>query len=75
MNTLFMLTTELEDFPPDVPTVAENQDASVAADSPATTATDAGPDDQPKRKRGKRKVMKKTTQRDAKGYLGICCLM
>jgi DNA polymerase delta subunit 3 len=40
-------------------------------DSPATVATDPAPDyDAPKRKRGKRKVLKKTTKRDEKGYLG-----
>jgi DNA polymerase delta subunit 3 len=30
------------------------------------------PSQEPKRKRGKRKVLKKTTKRDEKGYLGLC---
>ena len=51
----------------------ESQDTSITADSPQTIATDPIPDE-PKRKRGKRKVLKKTTKRDEKGYLGSHCL-
>ena len=64
---------ELEDFPADelVPAAAEeSQDSTMAtAESPATPATDSQADE-PKRKRGKRRVHKKTTKRDEKGYLG-----
>jgi hypothetical protein len=65
------LTSELEDFPPDVPVTEESQDTNitdtnVTADSPATDT----PVEEPKRKRGKRKVLKKITKRDEKGYLG-----
>lgn len=49
----------------------ESQDTSMAADSPATIATDTPAGTPPKRKRGKRKILKKTTKRDEKGYLGI----
>ena len=47
----------------------EIQETAVTADSPQTVATDP-PSQEPKRKRGKRKVLKKTTKRDQKGYLG-----
>ena len=63
---------ELEDFPPDVsePPVAE--ESQETADTPLTaTPTEPTGAEEPKRKRGKRKVMKKTTKRDEKGYLGI----
>jgi len=60
---------ELEDFPPDAPAMEESQDTTVTPDSPQTVATDP-PSQEPKRKRGKRKVLKKTTKRDEKGYLG-----
>src|ERR1700737_3364456 len=59
---------ELEDFPPDEAVnalVDESQDTA-ATDSPAG---DIAPDEPPKRKRGKRKVLRKITQRDDKGYL------
>jgi DNA polymerase delta subunit 3 len=63
------LISELEDFPPDAPVVEESQetvtDTVATADSPATDI----PIDEPKRKRGKRKVLRKTTKRDEKGYL------
>jgi hypothetical protein len=51
--------------------VAESQDTEVTADSVAaeSSAMDTA-DEQPKRKRGRRKVLKKTTKRDDKGYLG-----
>jgi hypothetical protein len=51
--------------------VAESQDPEVMADSfkAESPAMDTA-DDLPKRKRGKRKVLKKTTKRDDKGYLG-----
>ena len=64
---------ELEDFPADeLPPAAEeeSQDSTMAtAESPATPAT-ASQADEPKRRRGKRRVLKKTTKRDEKGYLG-----
>jgi hypothetical protein len=66
-----ILTIELEDFPPEAPPMEESQDTSITADSPATVATDTPADEAPKRKRGKRKVLRKTTKRDDKGYLGI----
>jgi hypothetical protein len=65
------LILELEDFPPDeVPVVAqeESQDTAVSAESPIMATP---PSQDPKRKRGKRKVLKKTTKRDEKGYLGL----
>jgi len=69
---------ELEDFPADEPALRgaaeESQDSTMAtAESPATPVTDSQADE-PKRKRGKRKVLKKTTKRDEKGYLGTCGL-
>jgi DNA polymerase subunit Cdc27 len=48
----------------------ESQNTAETTDSPQTVATDPVPDE-PKRKRGKRKVLKKTTKRDEKGYLGM----
>ena len=63
------MTLELENFPPDAPAMGESQDTTVTADSPQTIETDP-PSQEPKRKRGKRKVLKKTTKRDEKGYLG-----
>jgi len=65
------LILELEDFPPDeVPVVTqeESQDTAVSAESPIMATP---PSQDPKRKRGKRKVLKKTTKRDEKGYLGL----
>ena len=45
-------------------------------DSPAPIAADIAADEEaPKRKRGKRKVLRKTTKRDEKGYLGIFILL
>jgi DNA polymerase subunit Cdc27 len=62
---------ELEDFPPDPP-LEDSQDTSIAVDSPVPAATDMTVNEEaPKRKRGKRKVLRKTTKRDEKGYLGI----
>lgn len=64
--------SELEEFPADEPVppaTEESQDTIATADSPQTAATDSQVDE-PKRKRGKRKVLKKTTKRDEKGYLG-----
>ena len=63
------LTLELEDFPPDANAMEDSQDTAVTADSPATPPTDTVTEE-PKRKRGKRKVLKRTTKRDEKGYLG-----
>jgi hypothetical protein len=65
-----ILIIELEDFPPDAPAMEESQDTSIAADSPVTIPTNT-PAEASKRKRGKRKVLRKTTKRDDKGYLGI----
>jgi DNA polymerase subunit Cdc27 len=62
---------ELEDFPPDAPTMQESQDTTVTEDSPPASAPETV-SDEPKRKRGKRKVLKRTTKRDEKGYLGNC---
>ena len=63
---------ELEDFPPDAPATEEHQDTEGTANSPPTVEVAAEPASQEfKRKRGKRKVLKKTTKRDEKGYLGI----
>jgi hypothetical protein len=67
---------ELEEFPEaPTPIVEESQDTAMT-DSPAPTQGTApetveSAEDQPKRKRGKRKVLRKTTKRDEKGYLGI----
>jgi len=65
---------ELEDFP-EAPVGEDNQDTAMSTDSPATTDVSAAEpvqiEDQPKRKRGKRKVLKKSTKRDEKGYLGM----
>jgi DNA polymerase delta subunit 3 len=47
----------------------ESQDTAVPENSQQTEATDTVLEE-PKRKRGKRKVLKKTTKRDEKGYLG-----
>jgi hypothetical protein len=63
------VTLELEDFPPDAPAMEESQDTTVSADSPQIIAADPS-SQEPKRKRGKRKVLKRTTKRDEKGYLG-----
>lgn len=69
------LIVELEDFPPDPP-LEDSQDTSIAVDSPAPVAADIVADEEaPKRKRGKRKVLRKTTKRDDKGYLGIFTLL
>jgi|SRR5579859_5155316 hypothetical protein len=70
-----ILIVELEDFPPDPP-LEDSQDTSIALDSPAPVAADIAADEEaPKRKRGKRKVLRKTTKRDEKGYLGIFILL
>lgn len=61
----------LEDFPDAPSTVEDSQDTPMTTDSPATTDVPAPEEQQPKRKRGKRKVLKKTTKRDEKGYLGV----
>ena len=50
----------------------DSQDTTMSIDTPIT-ATPEDQEPQPKRKRGKRKVLKKTTKRDEKGYLGTCC--
>ena len=65
-----MLILELEDFPPDeVPVVQEeSQETAVSGEFPPVATP---PSQEPKRKRGKRKVLKKTTKRDEKGYLGL----
>ena len=60
------LMIELEDFPPDAPVEGGEEKVETPAESGAETPTE----DIPKRKRGKRKVLKKTTKRDEKGYLG-----
>jgi len=67
------LTSELEDFPPDdIPAASapqeDSQDTALSGETPMATP----PSQDPKRKRGKRKVLKKTTKRDEKGYLGSC---
>lgn len=61
--------SELEDFPPDAPAMEESQDTTMTEDSPQPTAPDTV-SNEPKRKRGRRKVLKRTTKRDEKGYLG-----
>ena len=63
------LTSELEDFPHDAPPMEDSQDTVMTTESPATPVTDVAAEE-PKRKRGKRKILKKTTKRDEKGYLG-----
>ena len=70
---LVLMMIELEDFPPDPAPVEESQSTALSVDSPATAITEppvAAEDQVPKRKRGKRKVLRKTTKRDEKGYLG-----
>jgi hypothetical protein len=61
---------ELEDFPPDE-AIGDTKDDSMTVEPPQVTEEPAPVE--PKRKRGKRKVLRKTTQRDEKGYLGISC--
>ena len=46
----------------------ESQDTAMSVESPIGATP---PSQDPKRKRGKRKVLKKTTKRDEKGYLGM----
>jgi len=68
---------ELEDFP-EAPVAEDSQDTdSQAMTEVCTTQEEPTPptEEHPKRKRGKRKVLKKTTKRDEKGYLGIYCLL
>jgi hypothetical protein len=60
---------ELEDFPPDAPELEENKDDAMKTESPPAAVVEVVSDEH-KRKRGKRKVLKKTTKRDEKGYLG-----
>jgi hypothetical protein len=48
----------------------ERQDSTMTVDSPPKETTEPV-HNEPKRKRGKKKVMKRTTKRDDKGYLGI----
>jgi hypothetical protein len=62
---------ELEDFPPDAPAMEESQDTTMTEDSPQPVTVDTA-SDEPKRKRGKRKVLRTSTKRDKKGYLGNC---
>jgi hypothetical protein len=71
LQLVHRLISELEDFPSDEPPAAvqeESQDTAVSAESPFVATP---PSQDPKRKRGKRKVLKKTTKRDEKGYLGM----
>ena len=67
---MLKFTIELEDFPPDEAPAApeDSQETGMSVDSPPMNTP---PSQDPKRRRGKRKVLKKTTKRDEKGYLGL----
>ena len=62
---------ELEDFPPEA--AVEESATPMLVDSQPQEAVEPA-DEEPKRKRRKRKVLRKTTKRDEKGYLGIVML-